>query len=83
MAAWLNYELQYNISVAFVVSWTPYVIVSFYTVFGNPDTINPIISRISAWFAKTVVVWNPIIYALLSKSFRQKAEQLVRCSDAS
>ncbi|XP_052242644.1 opsin-VA-like [Dreissena polymorpha] len=69
--------------VAFVVSWTPYGIVSFYTVFGNPDTINPIISRTSAWFAKTVVVWNPIIYALLSKSFRQKAKQLVRCSDAS
>ncbi|KAH3858430.1 hypothetical protein DPMN_101053 [Dreissena polymorpha] len=37
----------------------------------------------SAWFAKSVVVWNPIIYALLSKSFRQKAVQLVRCSDAS
>ena len=62
---------------AFVISWTPYAIVSFYTVFASPHQFDTILTRTAAWFAKTEVILNPLIYALLNKSFREK---LVCCS---
>ncbi|XP_052212560.1 visual pigment-like receptor peropsin [Dreissena polymorpha] len=70
-------KISLGLVLAFVVSWTPYAIVSFYTVFANPHALDPILTRSAAWLAKTEVIWNPLVYALLDKSFRRKMEKLM------
>ncbi|XP_033726492.1 rhodopsin, GQ-coupled-like [Pecten maximus] len=68
---------------AFIVSWLPYVILSMYAMFGEIGSVNPWLSMIPTLFAKASVIWNPIIYLFINKSFRnalmEKAPILRRC----
>lgn len=62
----------------FMFAWAPYAIVSSMTVFSlitvpNDYKVYP------ALFAKTSVIYNPIIYFFTYRSLRQKASDLVRC----
>ena len=56
---------------AFVVSWTPYSVVSLITVFGDPSTIPRTAAMVPALFAKSSVIWNPIIYVARHNDFRR------------
>ncbi|XP_052778441.1 rhodopsin-like [Mya arenaria] len=74
-------KLSVALVVVYVICWTPYAIVSFNITFGQPEEINPMMPRFAAWFAKTEAVLNPIVYVLMSKSFRHNIEHVVCCMD--
>ena len=49
----------------FMVSWTPYSILALMETFGS-FTISPAVATIPSLFAKTSVVFNPLVYGLLN-----------------
>ena len=59
-----------TIIVAFIVSWSPYAVVSFFVVIGRK--VNPIAHNASSVFAKTSFFLNPILYANFSRKFRRR-----------
>ena len=58
------------LTVVFVIVWTPYAVVSFWTAFGDASKVSRIAASSAAVFAKTSSMWNPIIYTFLNPRFR-------------
>ncbi|CAF1034100.1 unnamed protein product [Rotaria magnacalcarata] len=55
----------------FIFTWTPYAIVFFISAFsGSNYTIPPMATFMCACFAKTSVVWIPLLYMTTSTQFR-------------
>ncbi|KAM4694916.1 opsin-5-like [Discoglossus pictus] len=67
------------VSFGFLISWTPYAAVSFWSIFHSSKYIPPIVSLLPCLFAKSSTAFNPIIYYMFSKAFRQKVKQLKWC----
>ncbi|XP_036437634.1 opsin 8, group member a [Colossoma macropomum] len=69
------------ISSGFIVSWTPYVAISLWTMFHSEgkDSVAPIVSMLPCLFAKCSTAYNPFIYYIFCKSFRQELRQLQSC----
>ncbi|KAJ8319408.1 hypothetical protein KUTeg_004499 [Tegillarca granosa] len=55
---------------AFLISWTPYAFVSFWTVFGDTKALPILVKTLPQLMAKCASVWNPIIYVSTNKQFR-------------
>ncbi|XP_036438566.1 opsin 8, group member b [Colossoma macropomum] len=69
------------ISVGFLGCWTPYGIVSLWSIYSSSASIPPHISMLPCLFAKTSTVYNPLIYYTFSKTFKREVKQLLRlCS---
>ncbi|XP_072552848.1 opsin 8, group member a [Salminus brasiliensis] len=66
------------ISSGFIVSWTPYVAISLWTMFHSEgkDSVTPVISMLPCLFAKCSTAYNPFVYYIFRKSFRQELKQL-------
>ncbi|KAG7460733.1 hypothetical protein MATL_G00201940 [Megalops atlanticus] len=64
------------ISVGFIGSWTPYAIVSLWSIFHSSESIPPEVSILPCFFAKTSTVYNPLIYYLFSKNFKREVKEL-------
>ncbi|KAG9465749.1 hypothetical protein GDO78_017795 [Eleutherodactylus coqui] len=75
----IRYLMAVLVSLGFLVSWTPYAIVSFWSIFHSSASIPPIVSLLPCLFAKSSTAFNPIIYYMFSKIFRQKVKQLKCC----
>ena len=58
--------------VGFLIAWTPYSAVALISAFGDPKSITPLYATMPALFAKSQVVWNPLVYVVTNKNFRQK-----------
>lgn len=55
----------------YITAWTPYAIVTLIGQFGPEDSpLSPIATAIPAYFAKTAVVLDPIVYGLSHPHFR-------------
>ena len=54
------------------MAWGPYSVVSLISAFGDESSVPPLAGTAPALFAKSQVVWNPLIYVLTNKNFRQK-----------
>ncbi|GFR69696.1 rhodopsin [Elysia marginata] len=54
----------------FLVSWLPYVVISFSEAFGTGFTMSRMVATIPALIAKASCVWNPIIYVAMNANFR-------------
>ncbi|CAF1406425.1 unnamed protein product [Rotaria sordida] len=55
----------------FIITWTPYAIVFFISAFHNTNTtISPLATFVCACFAKSSVMWIPILYINTSTHFR-------------
>ena len=63
----------------YIVTWTPYAIVSLYSAFINPDHITPIISTLPALLAKSSVVWSTLLYMFTNKTIRTKVLESFNC----
>ena len=61
-------------TVAFLVAWTPYAIVSFMSMVAGPDVISDVTASIPAYFAKSSACYNPIVYFFLYKKLRQQVK---------
>ncbi|XP_045188392.2 visual pigment-like receptor peropsin [Mercenaria mercenaria] len=64
---------------AFLISWTPYTIVSFYIAYARPDHLDPLLSRSAALVAKSQVLWNPVLYIIIVDGFRRKIFDMLPC----
>ncbi|XP_068136255.1 opsin-5-like isoform X2 [Hyperolius riggenbachi] len=67
------------VSCGFLLAWTPYAIVSFWSMFQSSASIPPFVSLLPCLFAKSSTAFNPLIYYAFSKTFRQKVKQLKCC----
>ncbi|RZF46997.1 hypothetical protein LSTR_LSTR014303 [Laodelphax striatellus] len=68
-------EIILVLVVLFMISWTPYAIVTLIGQFGNKGVITPWLSALPAFFAKASVVYNPIVYGLSHPHFRASLRQ--------
>lgn len=56
----------------FIVSWTPYAIVSFYTGFIDEEAISPLGATMPAFFMKSSMVWSTLFFILTNNNIRPK-----------
>ena len=62
----------------FIVTWTPYAIVFFISVFrGREGSVDPLATFICACFAKSSIVWIPLLYISTSTHFKFRFVDLV------
>ena len=59
-------------TVAFLVAWTPYAVVSIISMICGPDVISDITASIPAYFAKSSNCYNPVLYFFLYKRMRRQ-----------
>lgn len=58
-------------TLGFLVTWTPYTVTFFVSLInGDYNTISPLLAYFSAIFAKSSVIWIPIIYIGTSTHYR-------------
>ncbi|KAJ7330183.1 hypothetical protein OS493_022703 [Desmophyllum pertusum] len=65
-------------TVAFLVAWTPYAVVSLISMIAGPDVISDVAASIPAYIAKSSACYNPIVYVFLYKRLRRRIYYLVR-----
>ncbi|CAK6961622.1 parietopsin [Scomber scombrus] len=65
--------------IAFFVCWLPYTVLSMVVVLDPELYIPPLIATLPMYFAKTSPVYNPIIYFLSNKQFRDAALEVMSC----
>ena len=65
---------------AFLISWTPYAVVSLISATGHKNIIGLLGESIPSYLAKSSCIYNPIIYALLFKPFRKNVFKLLPSS---
>uniref|UniRef100_A0A669B0E8 Parietopsin n=1 Tax=Oreochromis niloticus TaxID=8128 RepID=A0A669B0E8_ORENI len=65
--------------VAFFACWLPYTALSLVVVIDPELHIPPLVATMPMYFAKTSPVYNPIIYFLSNKQFRDCALEVLSC----
>ena len=65
-------------TVAFLVAWAPYAVVSLISMIAGSDVIGDVTASIPAYIAKTSTCYNPIIYVFLYKKLRQQVKFAMR-----
>ena len=64
---------------AFLLSWTPYCVVSLGSTLTGKSLLSPNLALIPEVLAKVSVVFNPVIYYTLNPPFRITLLYLLRC----
>ncbi|XP_047451575.1 parietopsin isoform X2 [Mugil cephalus] len=65
--------------IAFFVCWLPYTVLSVVVVVDPELYIPPLVATMPMYFAKTSPIYNPIIYFLSNKQFRDCALEALSC----
>ncbi|XP_049857920.1 melanopsin-like [Schistocerca gregaria] len=68
-------EIIVTLVLLFLISWTPYTVVTLIGQFGDESFITPWVASLPAFFAKASVVYNPIVYGLSHPHFRASIKQ--------
>uniref|UniRef100_A0A8C4I0L7 Opsin 8, group member a n=1 Tax=Dicentrarchus labrax TaxID=13489 RepID=A0A8C4I0L7_DICLA len=68
------------ISSGFFMAWTPYVAVSFWSMFHSKEQsrMTPFVTLLPCLFAKSSTVYNPFIYLIFQRSSQHKLWRLLR-----
>lgn len=66
------------ITLLFCFSWLPYACIALLSTFGQSDLVTPYVTTLPGLFAKTSVIYNPIVYAIMNDRFRNEILCLVR-----
>ncbi|KAJ8044523.1 Pineal opsin [Holothuria leucospilota] len=53
----------------FLFAWTPYAVFALLVAFGNTH-VSPLVATLPAFFAKSCTIYNPILYFVLNRQFR-------------
>lgn len=69
-------QIAVLISIGFIGCWSPYGLVSLWSILKDSSTIPPEVSLLPCMFAKSSTVYNPMIYYLFSQSFKREVKQL-------
>ncbi|THD26789.1 Opsin [Fasciola hepatica] len=59
----------------FLMSWTPYALVSFMAMIGQLPAMTPFMAELPVFFAKAATVYNPFVYALRHPKLRVELEK--------
>lgn len=79
-------QMALMISLGFLIAWTPYVAVSFWTMFNSQrqGQVAPSVSLLPCLFAKSSTVYNPFIYFFFKRNSWHKPlcfnRQVFSCS---
>ncbi|XP_051979357.1 parietopsin [Xyrauchen texanus] len=65
--------------IAFFICWLPYTAISVVVVVAPEIYIPPLVATMPMYFAKTSPVYNPIIYFLTNKRFREASLEILSC----
>lgn len=71
-------QIAVLITVGFIGCWSPYGMVSLWSVLQDSNTISPKVSLLPCMFAKSSTVYNPLIYYIFSQNFKAEVRQLWR-----
>lgn len=71
------------INVSFVLAWTPFAVLCFWTVFSTPESVPYGLSLISPLAVKTSTTFNPIIYYMTNAKLRAAIKCVLGLSDQS
>ena len=71
-------RMAFIMSTCFLFAWTPYAVVTLYAIILMPEHISPVVAMLPSMFAKTAACYNPVIYCLLFKKFRDSLGQTLR-----
>lgn len=63
---------QFTIKACYLVTWTPYAIVSMYRMLVDSNGVKPIYGTLPALFAKTSLIWTSLLYILLNKQIKRR-----------
>lgn len=63
---------------AFLISWSPYCIVSLVAMFKKAHILSDSEAEIPELMAKASVIYNPLVYALMNADFRKTVKRLLR-----
>lgn len=79
------FQMAVMISSGFIVAWTPYVVVSFWSIFASEEQgpLTPLVTLLPCLFAKSSTVYNPIIYFIFRRTSQNKfpcLQRLACCS---
>ncbi|XP_069609931.1 opsin-VA-like [Ranitomeya imitator] len=66
---------------AFLICWSPYAAFSILVTAHPTIELDPRLSAIPAFFAKTASMYNPVIYVFMNKQFRRCLLQMFHCND--
>ena len=56
--------------VIFIIAWTPYALVSFYSALIVPNGVGPVYSLLPAICAKTSMLWSSLFFLASNYSFK-------------
>ena len=71
-------RMAFVMSICFLFAWTPYAVLSLYAIVNKPEDITPLVATLPSLFAKTAACYNPVIYFLSYKKFRESLGQTLR-----
>ncbi|XP_076469691.1 pinopsin-like [Babylonia areolata] len=66
--------------VGYLGCWMPYTIFSFIVVFRGSGVVAPELATYPAIFAKSQGLWDPLLYVLSNKQFRQGLYSILPCT---
>lgn len=69
-------QIILTLALLFFLAWTPYSVVSLIGQFGPVDALSPLATAVPAYFAKTAVIMDPIVYGFSHQHFRSSIRQL-------
>jgi len=62
----------YCFKVGFIITWTPYAIVSLYSAFIDAKRISPLMTTLPAFFAKSSMLWPSVLFMFSNSKIRKK-----------
>lgn len=68
----INQLSNFLFKVGFIITWTPYAIVSLYSAFINADRISPLVTTLPALFAKSSMLWPSMLFMFSNSKIRNK-----------
>ncbi|XP_061197909.1 opsin-VA-like [Saccostrea echinata] len=71
-------KMAFMMCCAFMLTWTPYAVVSFWAAYGEANSIPLRLTLASVLIAKTSTIWNPLIYFILNKKFKPHIRLFLR-----
>lgn len=64
---------------AFMLSWSPYCLVSLVSIFKGDHLLSPGEAEVPELMAKASVVYNPLVYTVMNRRFRKTLCAMVSC----
>ncbi|XP_051489041.1 opsin-5-like [Apus apus] len=64
-------KLSVAVCLGFLAAWTPYAIVALWTVLGDASQVPALAFVLSAVFAKSSTLYNPLVYLLFKPNFQK------------